>query len=337
VFISSDTAIRLGFKAGLGWNYSMWDALRQRAQIFDGAFAWSLQRVNLAQRGERQRVDGLFATGDFFTTLGVPAIIGRTFTSDDDVRGGGAAGPSAVISYGLWQRRFGGAASIIGTPLLVDGVPVTIVGVMPPEFFGLEVGRTFDVALPLETEPLIHGKHSSLDMGRNFFLIAMLRLKHGQSLDAATAALRTMQPEIVGPAHVPDFVKEPFTLMPAATGASGAQPGVSGLRRQYERALLTIFVVVALVLVIASANIANLLLARATARRHELSVRLALGAPRWRLARQLLVESLLLAGVGAAAGLAFASWSSRTLVARLSTSDFPVFLDLSLDWRVLAF
>src|SRR5207237_3781533 len=191
VFISSDTAIRLGFKAGLGWNYSMWDALRQRAQIFDGAFAWSLQRVNLAQRGEMQRVDGLFATGDFFTTLGVPAIIGRTFTADDDVRGGGAVGPSAVISYGLWQRRFGGAASIIGTPLLVDGVPVTIVGVMPPEFFGLEVGRTFDVALPLETEPLIHGKHSSLDMGRNFFLIAMLRLKHGKSLEAATAALRT--------------------------------------------------------------------------------------------------------------------------------------------------
>jgi predicted permease len=335
VTISSDAAIRLGFKTGLGWSYAMWDRFRQRSQPFEGAVAWTPQRINLAKGGESQPVDGLVVSGDFFTTLGVAAALGRTFTSADDVRGGGPDGPVAVISYGLWQRRFGGSASVIGASLPVEGVPFTIVGVTPPEFFGLEVGKTFDLALPLGTEPLIRGKNASIDQPRSFVLFIMLRLKPGQSLDAATATIRTFQPEILTP-NVPPFVKMPFTLVPAAVGTDTPD----SVRPRYERSLLTIFVVVALVLLIASANIANLQLARATARRHELSVRLALGAPRWRLARQLLVESLVLAGIGAFGGLMFAVWASRALVAQLSTSVNPVNpigLDLPLDWRVLAF
>ncbi len=158
VTISSDAAIRLGFKAGLGWNYAMWDRFRRRSQPFDGAVAWTPQRINLAKAGESQPVEGLVVSGEFFTTLGVAALLGRTFTSADDVRGGGADGPVTVISYGLWQRRFGGSASVIGTSLPVEGVPFTIIGVTPPEFFGLEVGKAFDLALPLGTEPLIFGK-----------------------------------------------------------------------------------------------------------------------------------------------------------------------------------
>jgi putative ABC transport system permease protein len=333
VTISSDAAIALGFKAGLGWSDAMWERLRERANAFDGACTWSVQRFNLAQGGETQPADGLVTSGDFFKTLGVPALLGRTFTSADDARGGGPDGPVLVISYGLWQRRFGGMSSVIGTTLRVEGVPFTIVGVTPPEFFGVEVGRPFDLALPLGTEALIRGKKASIDQPRSLFLFVMLRLKPGQSINAATATVRAMQPEILT-ADLPPFVREPFTLVPAAVGADTLPDSV---RPRYERSLLTIFVVVALVLLIAAANIANLQLARATARRHELSVRLALGAPRWRLARQLLVESLVLAGIGAAAGLVFAGWSSRALVAQLSTSVNRIGLDLSLDRRVMAF
>jgi hypothetical protein len=108
VTISSISAVSMGFRAGRGWNYAMWDQLRQRAQVFDGAFAWTTNRFNLAQSGERQPVDGIYASGEFFTTLGVPALLGRTFTPADDVRGGGPAGPVAVISYGLWQGASAG-------------------------------------------------------------------------------------------------------------------------------------------------------------------------------------------------------------------------------------
>jgi putative ABC transport system permease protein len=343
VSISSDRAIGLGFKAGLGWSYAMWDQLRQQSgpgvgaagadPSFAGALAWRAQRFDLAEGGEMQEVDGLVTSGEFFTTLGVPAQLGRTYTSADDVRGGGPDGPVVVISYRLWQRRFGGAANVVGTRLLVERVPFTIVGVTPPEFFGVEVGRGFDVALPLGAEPLIRGKRAVIDQPSSYLLFVMLRLKPGQSFDAATAALRALQPQILGSSRVPQFLQEPFTLVPAAAGTDIP----ASARPRYERPILTILVVVALILLIACANLANLALARATVRRHEMSVRLALGAPRWRLARQLLVESLVLAAIGGFAGLLFAAWVSRVLVTQLSAPADHLVLDLSLDWRILAF
>jgi putative ABC transport system permease protein len=335
--LSSDRAIGEGFTAG--WTYGIWNQIRQRARPFDGAITWSPERFNLAGGGETLPVEGIYASRDFFTTLGVPALLGRTFTPADDVRGGGQDGPVAVISYGLWQRRFGGAATVIGTPLVVERVPFTIIGVTPPAFFGAEIGRSFDVALPLDAESLIRGSDSRLTLDGGFYgLTIMLRLKPGQSLEAANALVRGMQPQIregAMPASTPpqlqkEFLNESFVLVPGGSG-------LSRLREGYERPLATIFVVVALVLLIACANIANLQLARATARRHELSIRLALGAPRWRLARQLLVESLVLSGVGTVLGLVFATWGSRAIVAQLSTAANRVFLDLSVDWRVLAF
>ena len=319
------------------WTYALWDETRRRAsQMFDGAVAWSDERLNLsAAGGEVQAVDGLYVSGDFFSTLGVPALLGRTLTARDDARGGGADGPVAVISYGMWQRRFGGDADVIGTPLVIERVPFTIIGVTPPEFFGAEVGRSFDVAVPINAQRLIRDKDSDIDKG--FWLYIMVRLKAEQTAQAATSLLRAVEPQIreaadVTPATMPPRAQHlsPFTFVPASLGTSR-------LRQRYEQPLLVMLGIVGLVLLIACGNIANLLLARTTARRHELSLRLALGATRWRLVRLLLVEALLLAGLGALAGLVFARWASPLLVAQLSTSVTRVMLDLSLDWHVLAF
>jgi hypothetical protein len=212
VTVSSAFALERGFKSGLGWNYATWERMQPRAAIFDGAFAWTQVRFNLAPAGESQLVDGVFASGGFFDTLGVKALIGRTFTAADDVRGGGPDGPVAVLSHRLWQSRFDGAGDVLGRQLLIDGVPFTIAGVMPPTFFGIEVGRAFDVMLPLGSEPLIRGKRSFLDQPNALVLTVMLRLKPQQSLAEAIAALRAMQPDILAlrdERAAPAFAKEP--------------------------------------------------------------------------------------------------------------------------------
>ena len=327
VTISSDAAIRMGFKAGLGWNYAMWDRFRQRAEAFDGAIAWTPQRIDLAANGESQPVDGLVVSGDFFKTLGVPRVPrpdihgGRRQTWWRSRRPGRCHQLRAVAAAVRRIRRRHRDAS------LVEGVPFTIVGVTPPEFFGLEVGKAFDLAVPLGTEPLFRGKKAAIDQPRSLFLFIMLRLKAGQSRDAATAALRTIaarHSRSGSAGHSSASRSRSCRRPPVPTSPTRRAP-------RYERSLLTMLVVVALVLLIAAANIANLQLARAAARRHELSVRLALGASRWRLARQMLVESLVLASAGAAGGLLFAMWGSRAVVAALSSPIGRVALDVPLD------
>ena len=322
------------------WSYPVWQEIRARASdLFDGAFAWSGESFDLAQGGRAVIVDGAYVSGHFFDVLGVPAFRGRMLSPADD-SAAPPNGPVAVISHRFWRQHFGGTDDVVGRQLTVQRlVPFTIVGVMPPGFFGVDVGRMADVMLPFSAEPLLQGQESRLQSVGSSWLNMLVRLKAGQTIERANAALRGVQPQIRGavlpglrgdPAFAARYMTDPLTMAPAAAGNSG-------LRRQFETPLFAMVVAVGLVLLVACANIASLQLARALARRGELSVRLALGGSRWRLARLLFVESLLLAMTGAALGLVFAKWSSALLVQQLGTWESTVSLDLALDWRVLVF
>jgi predicted permease len=273
-----------------------------------------------------------------FEVLGVRAATGRMLGEADDVRGGGAAGATAVISNRFWQLHFGGAADVVGRPLTLQRVTFTIAGVMPPGFAGPDVGRVADVIIPFGTEPLIQGKESFLDGRSTWWLEIMARRKPGQTTAQATAALQAIQPQIRAATVPPlydargrdEYLREGFVLQPASTGRSP-------IGTRFETPLVAMIGAVGLVLMIACANIANLLLARALARRQELSIRLALGASRGQIATLLVAESALLALAGGALGLLFAEWSGPLLVQQLGTWRQTVTLDLSPDWRVLGF
>src|SRR5262245_12013183 len=320
------------------WSYPVWEEIKAReTDLFDGAFAWSRESFDLVQGGRPVPADGAYVSGRFFDVLAVPAFRGRMLTPSDD-RAAMPDGPVAVISYRFWRQQFAGADDAVGRQLTVhpQRLSFTIVGVMPPGFAGVDVGRMADVMLPFAAEPILHGKESVLGVVGQSWLEIMVRLKPTQTIEHANAALRSVQPQIRAavvprltgdPAFAARYMTRPLTLEPAAAGASR-------LRRQFETPLFVMVVAVGLVLLVACANIASLLLARALSRRGELSVRLALGGSRWRLARLLLVESLLLAMTGAALGLVFAKWSSALLVQQLGSA---VALDLALDWRVLVF
>lgn len=320
------------------WTNPIWEQIRERHDVFEDAFAWSTNSFNLSPRGETDFVEGAWASGGMFDVLGVKAALGRTFTVADDARDGGPDGPVAVISYSFWQRRMGGAPDAIGRKLTLDGLDVTIIGVAPRGFFGPDVGRTADIIVPLGAIALMPGQARMLDGRSTWWLEIMGRLKPGQTIDQATARLNAARPPIRDATMPPDwpaqelaqYLTQPLKLVSAARGESS-------LRATYEWPLQIVLGVVGAVLLIACANLANLLLARAATRRHELSVRLALGASRFRLAKQLLAETAILATVGAGVGLLVAEWGSALLVRQLATTAGGVTLDLSLDWRVLGF
>jgi putative ABC transport system permease protein len=318
------------------FTYAQWEQIRARQQAFTGVLAWSATRFNLAGGGEPRFAEGLYVSGDFFRLLGVKAALGRTFTAQDDSQ---VCANGAVVSYAFWQREFAGDPEILRRTVSLDGFPVPVIGVTPPSFFGVEVGNRYDVAIPLCTDRLIsEDKRSRIPVADAWWLSLMGRLKPGWTAKSATAHLHALSPRIMQatlPAsYKPDLAKR---YLANQLGATEAGTGISGLRRQYESPLWLLMVTTGLVLLIACANLANLLLARASVREAEIAVRLAIGASRWRLVRQLLAESLLLAVAGAVLGAGLALGLSRALLAFISTGNRPVFLGLSPDWRVLGF
>jgi predicted permease len=337
-----DQLVIVGLERPLGTDTSVtnpiWEYVRDHQEILVGVAAYGNPRFNLSSGGETRNAQGLFVSGRFFDTLGVTAHLGRTFTAEDDRRGGGPDGPVAVLSYGFWQREYGSRAEVIGKAISLDGHPFTIVGVSQRDFRGMQIGRAFDIATPLGTEPIIRGKESSLDRRSSWWLTVVGRLAPGQTAKQAQARFRDFQPQLreaTMPQDWPaddlkEYLAEPITLLDGSTG-------ITSLRDRYSRPLYVLLGIVGLVLAIACANMANLLLAQSVARRKELAVRLSLGAGRWRLVRQLLVESLTLSTIGAVAGLVLASFGSRAIVAMLSTRTQVVEINLAMDWRVFAF
>ncbi len=310
--------------------------LRESPDVFDRSAAYSETQFDISSDNEAQWVDGLWASGSFFATMGVAPVAGRFFTPQDDVEGGGADGLVAVISHSLWQRQYTGARDAIGRVMDVNHVPVTIVGVAPANFFGPNVGRSFDVVVPLgaAVQLLVEEMPRPGDE-------VVARLRDGQTPAAATAALQALfATEGGGDARSAGFASA-VRAVPAATGQSP-------VRGEYRRPLLMLMALGMLVLLIACANVANLMLAWSTARRHERSLRLALGASYWRIVRQCSVESLLLATVSAGGGLVVAYWATRLLLRELAARDAlttgeigygsaRLVLDTALDWRVAAF
>jgi putative ABC transport system permease protein len=329
---------RIGSSVARQKEYSsaQWAQLEQQQQAFSAIAAWSTERFDLGKGGEARYAEGLWVSGDFFRVLQVNPVLGRLFSKSDDYRGCGVQG--VVISDAFWQREFGGRANLIGNRLSLDGYPFQIIGVTPPSFYGLEVGRNFDVALPLCSEPAIQGEQGWTNDATTWWLAAIGRLKPGWTLERATAQLAAVTPGILATtlpseydsATRDKYLKFSFRLLPAATG-------VSSLQTQYQEPLFALLAISGLVLLIACANLANLMLARASAREKEMALRLTLGASRGRVLRQLLAESLLLAAIGAAIGMALAQGLSKFLVAFISNEGDPIFLPLWPDLRVLLF
>jgi putative ABC transport system permease protein len=329
---------RIGSSVARQHNFStaMWEQLRQKQAAFSAIAAWSTESFALGQGGEAHYAQGLWVSGSFFNVLQINPALGRLITPNDDREGCGIQG--VVLSYAFWQRNFGGRTNVIGSRLSLDQQPFEVIGVTPASFTGLEVGRSFDVALPLCSETTLHSVAPWTRSSTTWWLDAIGRLTPGWSLKRASAELASISPGVFA-ATLPssydaigrrDYLRFTMRAVPAATGESP-------LRQAYQQPLWLLLGISGLVLLIACANLANLMLARASARQREMALRLSLGASQARVIRQLVVESLLLAVLGAAAGAGAAQILIRSLIHAIRSDDPSVFLSLAIDWRIILF
>ena len=317
-------------------NNPLWEYIRDHQTSFSQVLAWSPTNLGITEGDHERLVQALWVSGDFFNVLGVRPTMGRLFSSTDDQPGCGASG--VVVSYAFWRDQLGGDPHAIGRTLTIGRHPVPIVGVTRAGFTGPEIGRSFDVAVPICSQAAYWTEGNWLESSTDWWLTVMGRLKPGDSLSTVNAGLKSLSPAAFETSLRKDYPTENvrdylhFELV-----ADSAPAGVSWLRDKYETPLWMLLGLAGVVLLIACANLANLMLARGSARVQELAVRLSLGATQRRLIGQLLWESVPLILLGAASGLVLARVLGKCLVSLLSTQGDSLFVDLHPDWRVLVF
>jgi predicted permease len=305
----------------------MWEEIRRHHPAFSGVFQWSEESVGVGEGKDFLRVPGIDVSGEFFQTLGVEPFRGHLLSPQDEHA---CPGTTAVVSHAFWQSKLGSRELDANTKLFINGRMRQIIGVTPPAFLGLSVGDRFDIALPSCRPKQVRND--------SFEVAVMGRLKPGWTLPSATAQLMSMSPAIMAATEITGYdSKTVQSYRQFQLAAYPAANGISRLRDAYTSSLWLLLAITGLVLLIACANLANLMLARAATREREIAVRLALGAARSRVLRQLLVESGLLAAIGAALGIGLAEFLSRALVLALSSGEETVALSTNLDWRVLLF
>jgi predicted permease len=305
----------------------MWQQVKQHHDPLSGVFAWRTSGAQVGPPNQSRDIRGLEVSGDFFRVLGIVPVQGRLIEPQDE---NGCQVDRVVASYSFWKTAMGGEPITANTTILVEGRSVQVLGVTPPSFFGMVVGERFDLAYPTCTPPNPRRE--------NFVYSVMGRLKPGWTLKQASDYFNALSPGLFEKTAPDGYSAETLkTYKSFRLGAYPAGAGVSYLREQYNSSLQILLAITGLVLLIACANLANLMLARASSKSREVAIRMALGAPRSRVLRQILLESALLAGCGAALGTALAQPLSRVLVNSLDTSQSTIHLTIVADWRVLLF
>lgn len=326
---------RLVYFSQPAFSYPIVTETRARSgDVFSGLFAWNLERAYIDWSGELEPSEVLTVTGDMYATLGLQPALGRALTADDDRPGGGASGRAAMISYAAWMRRFNGDPAAIGRTIAIDSLPFTIVGVAPRGFFGVAPGLSPDITVPLSA----FAREDALASHSSAWLHMMGRLRDGVSMAQAEAALQVVWPRVLEattPATMPADRRAKY--LSRRTSLAPGFSGYSRVRNAFSEPLWMLFGLVGLLFAVACASAANLMLARGVSRRREIAVRLAIGAGRGRVIRQLLTEALVWSALAAAGGMALASWLGSVLVRMMTTREEPLAVDVGPGWRVAAF